>query len=244
LIHFVKTDKMCNVPKLGIKKGKHMKLVMSREIQEEIAKEGIIAVLEIENEQDAVPLAKSLLEGGVRAIELALRTPAAVPSISLIAKEVPQMYIGIGTIIVSGQAAMVKKENAVRFGVSPGLNPNIVKEAIEADLPFAPGIATPTELDQAISLGCRVVKFFPAEGMGGLSYLKSINAPYNHLGIKYIPLGGITQANMADYAKFNSVIAIGGSWIAGKELIKAQDWKEITKRAKEAKDIWRRAKQG
>ena len=215
-----------------------MKLTMSKEIQTEIANEGIIAVLEIESEKNAVPLAKALLEGGIKIIELALRTQAAIPSISLIAKEVPQMYIGIGTIIEPGQAAIVKKENGVRFGVSPGLNPEIVKEAIATDLPFAPGIATPSELEQAISLGCRVVKFFPAEGMGGLNYLKSINAPYNHLGIKYIPLGGVTIDNLASYAQFSPVLAVGGSWIASKELINAQNWTEITKRAKEAKEIF------
>jgi len=215
-----------------------MKLTMPQEIQDEIAKEGIIAVVEIENEQNAVPLAKALLKGGINIIELALRTPAAVPSISLIAKEVPELFIGIGTIIERGQAAMVKKEGAVKFGVSPGLNPEILKEAISADLPFAPGIATPGELEQAISNGCRVVKFFPAEGMGGLNYLKSINAPYNHLGIKYIPLGGVTQENMASYAQFGPVLAIGGTWIANKELINAQNWDEITERALEAKEIW------
>jgi 2-dehydro-3-deoxyphosphogluconate aldolase/(4S)-4-hydroxy-2-oxoglutarate aldolase len=215
-----------------------MKLTMPKEIQDEIAKEGIIAVLEIEDERNAVPLAKALLEGGITVIELALRTPAAFPSIALIAKEVPQMYIGIGTIIEPGQAAMVKKENGVRFGVSPGINPEIVKEAIAVGLPFAPGIATPSEIEQAISLGCRVVKFFPAEGMGGLNYLKSINGPYNHLGMKYIPLGGVTVDNLASYAQFSPILAIGGSWIAPKDLINAQNWTEITKRAKEAKEIW------
>ncbi|MCL2809636.1 MAG: bifunctional 4-hydroxy-2-oxoglutarate aldolase/2-dehydro-3-deoxy-phosphogluconate aldolase [Treponema sp.] len=216
-----------------------MKLTMSKEVQSEIENEGIIAVLEIESEKNAVPLAKALFEGGIKIIELALRTQAAIPSISLIAREVPQMYIGIGTIIEPGQAAIVKNENGVRFGVSPGINPEIVKEAIAAGLPFAPGIATPSELEQAISLSCRVVKFFPAEGMGGLNYLKNINAPYNHLGIKYIPLGGITIENLKNYAQFNPVLAVGGSWIASKELINAQNWTEITKRAKEAKEIWR-----
>ena len=219
-----------------------MKPAMPKEILEKIKEEGIIAVLEIESEKNAVPLAKALLEGGIGVIELALRTPAAIPSISLIAKEVPQMYIGVGTIIEAGQASAVKKESGVRFGVSPGINPEIVKEAIAAELPFAPGIATPSELEQAISLGCRVVKFFPAEGMGGLSYLKSINAPYNHLGIKYIPLGGVSVDNLAGYAQFSSVIAIGGSWIASKELINAQNWNEITRRAREAKGIWRNSR--
>ena len=211
---------------------------MPKEIQDEIAKQGIIAVLEIESEKNAVPLAKALLDGGITVIELALRTKAAFPSISLIAKEFPQMYIGIGTVIEPGQAETVKKEAGVRFAVSPGINSVIVKEAIEADLPFAPGIATPSELELAISLGCRVVKLFPAEGMGGLKYLKSINGPYNHLGIRYIPLGGVTVENLPGYAEFAPVLAIGGSWIATKELINAQNWQEITKRAKEAKNIW------
>lgn len=215
---------------------------MPENIRDKIAQEGIIAVLEIESEQNAAAVARALFDGGITVIELLLRTQAAVPSISLIAGEVPQMLIGIGTIIEAGQAAAVKKENGVRFGVSPGLNPEIVREAIAADLPFAPGIATPSELEQAISLGCRVVKFFPAESMGGLKCLKSINAPYNHLGIKYIPLGGVSPDNLSDYAKFSPVLAVGGSWIASKELINARNWKEITKRAHEAKEIWNSSK--
>jgi len=219
-------------------RGDNMKPVMPKEIESEIAKEGIIAVLEIESEKNAVPLAKALLEGGIGVIELMLRTPAAIPSISLIAKEVPQMFIGIGTIIEAGQAFFLHRRRAVRFGVSPGINSEIVKEAIAAGLPFAPGIATPSELELAISLGCRVVKLFPAEGLGGISYLKSVNAPYNHLGIRYIPSGGVSVDNLASYAKFDPVLAVGGSWIANKELINAQNWNEITKRAREAKSIW------
>ncbi|MCL2213769.1 MAG: bifunctional 4-hydroxy-2-oxoglutarate aldolase/2-dehydro-3-deoxy-phosphogluconate aldolase [Treponema sp.] len=215
-----------------------MKLTMPKEVQDEIAKQGIIAVLEIESESSAVPLAKALLDGGITVIELALRTKAAFPSISLIADELPQMYIGIGTVIEPGQAQSVKKIKGVRFAVSPGINVGIVKEAIEADLPFAPGIATPSELELAVSLCCRTVKLFPVESMGGLKYLKSINGPYNHLGIKYIPLGGVTADNLASYAGFAPVLAVGGSWIATKELISAQNWKEITRRAREAKDIW------
>jgi 2-dehydro-3-deoxyphosphogluconate aldolase/(4S)-4-hydroxy-2-oxoglutarate aldolase len=208
------------------------------DIWEEIGQKGIIAVLEIERESDAAPAAGALLEGGVTAIELALRTRAAEPSIALIAREVPELMIGIGTIIESGQAERVKGYPGVRFGVSPGINQAIVKEALSCGLPFAPGIATPSELELAISLGCGTVKFFPSEGMGGLAFLKSIDAPYKHLGIRYIPLGGISRDNLADYAAFKPIIAIGGSWIANKELIKEGNWKEITRRAKEAKQIW------
>ena len=228
-----------------------MKPVMSKEVQDHISNEGIIAVLEIESEQNAVPTARALLEGGIKVIELALRTPASIPSISLIADNVPQMYVGAGTIIEPGQIKMIKNEisrkqtseERIRFGVSPGLNPEIVEEALKEDFPFAPGIATPSELEKAISLGCEVVKFFPAGSMGGLNYLKSINAPYNHLDIKYIPLGGISAENLASYAQFDPILAIGGSWIASKELIKAQNWKEITTRAVQAKEIWRKHRQ-
>ena len=211
---------------------------MPQNVLETLEEKGIIAVLEIEKESDAVPVAQALLEGGVSAIELALRTPASEPSIALIAEKVPRMMIGIGTIIESGQASRVKKYPGVGFGVSPGINPAIVKEALSCELPFAPGIATPSELELALSLGCRVVKFFPAEGMGGLSFLKSMDAPYKHLGVRYIPLGGISQNNLADYAKAGQILAIGGSWIASKELIRSGKWSEITSGARAAKELW------
>jgi 2-dehydro-3-deoxyphosphogluconate aldolase/(4S)-4-hydroxy-2-oxoglutarate aldolase len=174
----------------------------------------------------------------VTVVELALRTPASEPSIALIAAEVPEMMIGIGTIIESGQAERVKNKKGVVFGVSPGINPGIVKEAVACALPFPPGIATPSELELAISLGCRTVKYFPAGGMGGIPFLKSMDAPYKHLGIRYIPLGGISQDNLKDYASLRQILAIGGSWIAGKELLKEGNWKEITRRAKAAKETW------
>ncbi|MCL2374301.1 MAG: bifunctional 4-hydroxy-2-oxoglutarate aldolase/2-dehydro-3-deoxy-phosphogluconate aldolase [Treponema sp.] len=213
-------------------------LAMPEEIILALEKKGIIAVLEIERESDAVPIANALLEGGVSAVEIALRTPAAEPSIPLIAENFPEMMIGIGTIIEGGQAARVKRLAGVNFGVSPGINPTIVSEALSCDLPFAPGIATPSELELALSLGCRVVKFFPAEGMGGLSFLKSMDAPYKHLGVRYIPLGGVNQNNLADYAGANQILAIGGSWIASKELINSANWGEITRGARAAKELW------
>jgi 2-dehydro-3-deoxyphosphogluconate aldolase/(4S)-4-hydroxy-2-oxoglutarate aldolase len=215
-----------------------MGIAMLKAVEESLGKTGIIAVLEIEREEDAVPVTKALVQGGVTAIELALRTPAAEPSITLIAQAVPEIIIGIGTIIEPGQASKVKKLPGVVFGVSPGINPEIVKEAQSCGLPFAPGIATPSELEQALSLGCTIVKFFPSEGMGGLPFLKSLDAPYKHRGIKYIPLGGLSQDNLADYAAFKQILAVGGSWIANKELIKAGNWQEITKRAKLARETW------
>jgi 2-dehydro-3-deoxyphosphogluconate aldolase/(4S)-4-hydroxy-2-oxoglutarate aldolase len=230
-----------------------MQLALHEDIRDEIGRRGIIAVLEIEDVDDAAPVAQALVAGGVTAIELALRTPAAEPAIPLVAKAAPGLMIGIGTIIERGQAARVKAAAGAAFGVSPGLNPDIVREAASCGLPFAPGIATPSEIEQALALGCRTLKFFPAEPSGGLAYLKSIDAPYRHMGLAYIPLGGVNPKNLADYAALRSsiagtprsgiagtpqILAIGGSWIAPRDLIRAKDWKEITARAREARAIW------
>lgn len=211
---------------------------MQEEFIMELGKRGVVAVLEINREEDAVPVANALVRGGVTAIELALRTPAAMPSISLIHEKIPQMMIGIGTIIKEGQAVEVKKRGAF-FGVSPGFNPKIVQEAENCGLPFAPGISTASEVEAALGLGCNVLKFFPAQPLGGVKYLKSMSGPYSYLGLKFFPLGGITEENMEEYAHMDNVVAIGGTWIAKKDLILAHDWDEITRRAKNAISRWR-----
>ncbi|MDR3049252.1 MAG: bifunctional 4-hydroxy-2-oxoglutarate aldolase/2-dehydro-3-deoxy-phosphogluconate aldolase [Elusimicrobiota bacterium] len=213
------------------------------ELAVELAKKGVIAVLEIEKTEDAALVSKALLDGGISAIELALRTDAAEPSISIIAKETPQMTIGIGTIIKKGQAKRVQGLGA-SFGLAPGLNKEIVREAKEAGLPFIPGIATPSEIEEALSEGLNILKFFPAQPLGGLEYLKSMNNPYNYLGLKYVPLGGVNESNLADYASMPQIVAIGGTWIAPRALIKEKNWNEITQRAEKALGIWRKAKNG
>lgn len=111
------------------------------------------------------------------------------------------------------------------------MNPRVVRAAQEAGLPFAPGIATPSDLEAAIELGCRFVKFFPAEGMGGIKYLRSMSAPYKHLGIQYFPLGGLNAENMMDYLQEPNVPAVGGSWIVRQDLVDEEDWAAITVRA-------------
>ena len=207
-----------------------------KKILENIEKCGVIAVLIIDNAQDAVPVAKALLDGGIGAMELTLRTPAAIESLVRINEEVPEMLVGIGTILTVEQVEEVVRAGGA-FGVAPGLNPEVVMKAQELGLPFAPGVATPSELEKAISLGCKEIKFFPAEAMGGLKYLKSFAAPYKHLGIRYIPLGGLNAGNMTDYLKEPTVAALGGSWIAKRELILKQDWKSITNNAAEARRL-------
>jgi len=201
---------------------------------EKIVKEvDIIAVLEIDNAADAVCLAETLLEGGISAMELTLRTPAALDALRAIHQNVPAMTAGVGTILTPEQVREVKTIGA-RFGVSPGLNRNVLREAIEQDLPFAPGIATPSEIEAALEFGCRIMKFFPAEPLGGLTYLQSMAVPYKHLDVQFIPLGGVNQENLRSYLESPLVCAVGGSWIAQRALIQKKDWAEILKRAQAA----------
>lgn len=214
---------------------------MDKYIVSELEKRGILAVLEINDADNAVPAAKALVRGGITAIELALRTDAAEASIEAISRNVPEMLIGIGTVIKSGQSSRVKRLGA-HFAVSPGFNPKIVKEAQEANLPFAPGIATASELEGAIELGCDVLKLFPAEPLGGMKYLDSMAGPYNYLGLKFIPLGGINIENLSAWAGNKKVLAIGGTWIAKKELIQNKNWKLIEENARAAMDVWKKAR--
>jgi 2-dehydro-3-deoxyphosphogluconate aldolase / (4S)-4-hydroxy-2-oxoglutarate aldolase len=213
------------------------KKALPEDLKQDLLKAGIIAVLELDSEEYAIPVARALVRGGVTAIELALRTKAAQPSIELIAKNVPEMMLGIGTIIFPGQVVAVQSLGA-RFGVSPGFNPTIMQEALDAGLPFAPGIATPSELEAALAFGCDVLKLFPAESLGGIPYLKSMNNPYKYLGLTYIPLGGVTEENLVAYAEMPEILAIGGTWIAKRELIKDKNWDEISRRAEKASKLW------
>lgn len=190
----------------------------------------VVAGFSIDKVQDAIPIAKALLLGGIDSIELTLRTDCAIEAVERIADAVPEIILGVGTILTPEQAVQVKEAGA-HFGVSPGMNPDVIRKAEEIDLPFAPGIATPSELEVAVALGCRFVKFFPAEASGGLNYLKSISAPYKHLGIQYFPLGGLNAENMNHYLDLDNVIAIGGSWIVDSSFVEAKDWVGLTKQA-------------
>jgi len=201
-----------------------------------IARAGVIAVLVIDREEDAVPLAKALLTGGVNIMELTLRTPAAIPALKRIRQETPQMIAGIGTILSKDQVTQAVDAGAA-FGVAPGVNPAVVQFAQSQSLPFGPGIMTPTDIDQSVGLGCRLLKFFPAESSGGLKHLQNIAAPFLHLGLGFIPLGGINAANMGEYLSSPLITAVGGSWLAPKDLVNAGNWAEITRRAAEARAI-------
>jgi len=185
-----------------------------------------LAVVMIDRAADAVPLAETLLEGGITAMELTLRTDAAIDALRAIKKGVPQILVGIGTVLTPEQVKQVAGEGAA-FAVSPGINPRVVQTAVDCGLPFAPGVLTPSDIETALELGCRRLKLFPAEVSGGLTYLRNIAAPYNHLGLKYLPLGGVKQANLAEYLSEPLVTAVGGSWLAPKQAIVEHDWAQI-----------------
>jgi 2-dehydro-3-deoxyphosphogluconate aldolase/(4S)-4-hydroxy-2-oxoglutarate aldolase len=202
-------------------------------ISSRIQATGIVAVLVIDNEEDGPPLANALLAGGVDAMELTLRTPAALGALRRIRAEVPGMLAGVGTVLTPAQVEEVKSAGA-EFAVSPGVNPRVLQAAKDARIPFAPGIATPSDIEQALEFGCRLLKFFPAEAAGGLAYLKAMAAPYLHLGIRFIPLGGLNEKNMSAYLADPLIAAIGGSWLAPREAIREQRWDSIAALARRA----------
>ncbi len=201
-----------------------------------IEKTGIVAVLVVDEVKDAVPLARALLSGGVNAIELTLRTPAALDALKAIKANVPEMLRGVGTSVTGEQVAQAVGAGAA-FGVAPGLNPRVLAAAREAGLSFAPGILTPSDIETALEYGCKLLKFFPAEPSGGLPYLKAMSAPYNHLGLRFVPLGGLNAKNMASYLADPCIAALGGSWLAPRELIRAGQWAKITALAAESVQI-------
>ncbi len=215
----------------------------SQTLHQQLHRSGVIAVLTIDAADDAVPVARALLAGGVDCIELTLRTPVAMAALRCIFTEVPEMVVGVGTILTPQQVSEVKTAGAA-FGVAPGMNPRVVAEAQRLGLPFAPGICTPTDIELALEQGCRLLKFFPSEPCGGLAYLRAIAAPYAHLGVKYIPLGGVTAGNAALYLKEPAVHALGGSWLAPRELIQRQDWAAITANASAVSAIVKRVRGG
>lgn len=193
----------------------------------------IMAVLSANDASDAVETAKALIDGGINAVEMTLRSDRAFECISAVAEKCPDMLLGVGTVLTPEQVVEVKARGAT-FAVSPGCNVRVVDKAREIGLPFAPGIMTPSDIEQALEHGCRLMKFFPAQSSGGIKHLESMAAPYKHLGVSFIPLGGVNFDNMNSYLASPLVCAIGGSWIASAQLIKARDFSQIRQNAQRA----------
>jgi len=208
----------------------------SEELFSQLESTGVLAVLTIQDAADAVPLAEALLAGGIGAMELTLRTDAAIDAMKAIAQSVPDMVLGAGTVLTVEQLRQVAAAGA-HFAVSPGVNPRVVEAAGKEGIPFSPGVMTPSDVEAALELGCRRLKFFPAEQSGGLPYLRSMAAPYDHLGIKYIPLGGVGPKNLAEYLNEPRILAVGGSWLAPQDLIATGNWERIRSLAQAARKV-------
>ena len=214
-----------------------MSEVFPLSLQQKIEDLGVLAVVVIEDAEHAVPLAEALLSGGIAAMDLTLRTDAALDAVRIITQKVPEMLVGCGTVLSIEQLNAVRDAGA-SFAVSPGLNPRVLEHAIQTHFPFAPGISTASDIEIAQDHGCRLLKFFPCETSGGLRHLKVLAAPFQHLGLKYIPLGGINPTNLPNYLEDRSLIAaVGGSWLAPKKLIQDNDWSGITQLASDAVKI-------
>lgn len=208
------------------------------ELMKRVSAAGVIAVLTVDDPENAAPLARALLAGGISGIELTLRTPKALESLRRIRAEVPEALIGAGTVLNRSQLEAVKAAGAF-FAVSPGCNPSTLRGAQELGFPFAPGVATASDIEIAVEHGCRLLKYFPAETSGGLAHLANVAAPFGHLGLRYIPLGGISVRQLGDYLKSPLVASVGGSWLAKPDVIARRDWPAITAAAAEAMAVVR-----
>ena len=193
----------------------------------------VIPVIVIDDIADAEPLANALLEGGLNIIEVTFRTAAAAGAIEAIANAFPEMLVGAGTVVTPEQAK-IAIESGSKFGLAPGTDPETIAYFKERNVPFIPGIMTPSDIQAAIKAGCKHLKFFPAGAAGGPKLLKAMAAPYAKLGVKFCPTGGVSLDNMNDYLSIPEVFAIGGSWLATKAQIANKDWSSITAQVKEA----------
>ena len=196
----------------------------------------IIPVIVIEDEEQAVPLARALVEGGLKVLEVTFRTAAAAKAIQMIRQEVPEAVVGAGTLLTIEQLRAAQKAGAV-FGVAPGFDPIIVEEARAMQFPFCPGIATASELSQALSAGCEMVKFFPAEAAGGVKMIKNLLGAFRFTGVKFMPTGGVNINNVAEYLAVPEIVACGGTWIVPKDALTQKDYKKITEIAAQAAKI-------
>ncbi|GAA8387667.1 bifunctional 4-hydroxy-2-oxoglutarate aldolase/2-dehydro-3-deoxy-phosphogluconate aldolase [Helicobacter pylori] len=191
----------------------------------------IVPVVVVENIKDAVPLAQSLIEGGIPIIEVTLRSSCALEAIELIAKNVPKMHVGAGTILNLTQLEQAQNRGA-EFLISPGLTIKLLKHAKKKGMPLIPGVSSSSEVMQALELGYNALKFFPAEYCGGVKLLNAFNGPFK--GVKFCPTGGISADNMRSYLALENVLCVGGSWLTPKDLIQNKEWDKITEICKRA----------
>jgi len=191
----------------------------------------VVPVIAIDDLAHALPLADALIAGGLPVAEITFRSAVAAEVIRTITRERPQMIVGAGTVL-SPEIVDEAKASGAKFGVAPGLNPRVARHAQAIGFPFMPGVATATDIEAALELGCKVLKFFPAEAVGGAKMVSALSAPYQQTGVQFMPTGGLTLDKLADYFKIKTVAVCGGTWIAKKEDMVAGRWDLITANCK------------
>ena len=204
-----------------------------------LGKAGIVPVIVIEDEAQAVPLAKALVKGGLPVLEVTFRTKAAAGAIAAIRREVPDAIVGAGTLLTVEQLRAAKAAGAA-FGVAPGFDPAIIAEAKAAELPFCPGIATASELSQALTAGCEMVKFFPAEAAGGVKMIKNLLGAFRFTGVRFMPTGGVKPENVGDYLAVPEIVCCGGTWLVPRDALAAGGFATIEALAAEASALVKR----
>lgn len=206
------------------------------EVVEKLAKIKIVPVLAIEKVEDGIKMCELLDRTGLKAAEITFRTAAAEDIIREASTRFPELVIGAGTVLNTKDLHRAFNAGA-KFAVAPGFNPEVVKEAVANNYPFFPGISCPSQVEQAYALGVKMQKFFPAEAAGGVKMLKSIIAPYRHLGIKFMPTGGLNTGNINTYLEIPEVPAAGGTWLGKSSDIEAGNWDTIEQLVKEALEL-------
>lgn len=208
-------------------------------VLEKVREIGIVPVVVLEDSKDAKPLAEALVAGGLPCAEVTFRTAGALESIRIMSREFPEMLVGAGTVLTIEQVDEAVAAGA-KFIVSPGLNPRIVKYCVEKGIIIIPGCANPSDIEQALENGLEVVKFFPAEQIGGLPLIKAMAAPYT--GVKFMPTGGINAKNVSSYLEYPRIVACGGSWMVSRDLVKAGNFEKVTELSKEAVELVAKAR--
>ncbi|GAA63310.1 2-dehydro-3-deoxyphosphogluconate aldolase / 4-hydroxy-2-oxoglutarate aldolase [Pseudoalteromonas sp. BSi20311] len=208
-------------------------------IEKILASAPVVPVVVIEKLEDAAPLARALYNGGLKALEITLRTPIAAQAVKLMKAEVPEAYVGTGTV-VDKASFNASVEAGADFMVSPGVSDELLALAQESSIPFLPGAATPSEVMNLAAYGFKFLKFFPAEAAGGTAMIKSIGGPLPD--ITFCPTGGISLATAPDYLALNNVICVGGTWMLDKQLIENKDWQAIETLARQACEVNRSQK--
>lgn len=191
----------------------------------------VVPVVVLQDAAHAVPLAQALLAGGIDVIEITLRTPCALDAIAAVAREVPEMQVGAGTLLSADDVRRAQDAGA-RFGLSPGHSPALLRAVAEAGLPFVPGVMTPGEVMAAREAGYQLMKLFPATVAGGLDMLKALASPFGD--VRFCPTGGVSLDNLGGFLKQPNVALVGGSWLAPAAALQAGDWSQITTLARQA----------